>query len=77
MNLFTREVDKIVNKISLENFSDLVKIKPFHYNFRADVLRGTRYALRLFRSEAAWMRNSLPNKISVCRFLPPVSEADP
>ena len=70
------EIYKIVNKMSPEYFSDLVKIKSSHYNFRAERqaevprVNSSRYRLRSFRSEAARVRNSLPNEIRVADSYP-------
>ena len=69
------EVYKIVNKLSPEYLSDLVKIKS-HYNFRAERqaevsrVNSSRYGLRSFRSEAARVWNSLPNEIRVAESYP-------
>ena len=70
------EVYKIVNKMSPEYLSDLVKIKSSHYNFRAERqaevprVNSSRYGLRSFRSEAARVWNSLPNEIRVADSYP-------
>ena len=70
------EVYKIVNKMSPEYLSDLLKIKSSHYNFRAERqaevprVNSSRYGLRSFRSEAARVWNSLPNEIRVADSYP-------
>ena len=70
------EVFKIVNNMSPDYISDLVKIKTSVYDFRdqkkEDVPRvnSTRYGLRSFRSEAARVWNSLPNEVRLAESYP-------
>ena len=70
------EVFKKVNKLSPEYINDLVNIKPYTYNFRAERLaevprvNTTRYGLRSFRSEAARVWNILPNELRVAESYP-------
>ena len=76
LKLMTREVFKIVNKLSPEYIQDMISIKTSTYNFRGerktDIPRvnTTRYGLRSFRSEAPWIWNSLPNNLRVAESYP-------
>ena len=61
------EVFKIVNKLSPEYIQDMISVKTSSYNFRGERkvdlprVNTTRFGLRLLRSKAPKIWNSLPN----------------
>ena len=65
------QVFVIVNKLTPEYIIYIVKDEDSTYNFRAErqaeipIVNTTKCGLRSYRSEAAWVLNSLPNELRV------------